>query len=182
MGQTLRVTRNHQDDEPDEEFLTKAQPFETREEMLEALRKPEYKTNPFYHQAVKRCLELTDPSLFNIRPSEAAAPTIPAMEAKIEASKKAFRDPRYRTDPQYRLEVAQKISENSPNIAPEGKTARVGFSTDPTTLLSHQGFGCLRVEFAGNPTGFDKPERKPVQSKDDNSIDLGAEGFGDRDK
>ena len=37
MGQTVRVTRNPQDDEPDEAFLTQAQPFTSREEMMEAI-------------------------------------------------------------------------------------------------------------------------------------------------
>jgi len=167
-----RVTYTPQDFEPDEEFLSQAQPFTTREEIRDSMAKPEYKTNPFYRQTVERCLQLTDPALLNVGREE-FEPTIPALEAKMEAAKRPFRDKRYKHDPLYRMEVAKQISQNSPNVAPEGKTNRIQFSTNSSELVSHEGLSSLRVEFPAQTTGFDKPERKPAQPKD-NSTDTGA--------
>ncbi len=100
--------------ESDEEFEITGS-VKTQEQLLSLMRRPEYRTDPQYREQVKQALQRGLAQGHEVRvasPKAADTTRQRTREQVMEAGRAMFKDPRYKTSPNYRAEVEDYIREN----------------------------------------------------------------------
>lgn len=138
-GFTSTAAAGHGGDYGDlpEEIRRNAVPFESKEQILKAMRDPQYQTDGYYRRLIEVCLSLTPEHVTN--PQMTEEPQFAEGEiydAQRDAARALAKDPRYKTDALFRHQAYQKMAQA------EGLTIGQRSST-----------GTKRVEFSGNGGG-----------------------------
>lgn len=135
-------------------------PFESKQTMLKAMRDDRYKTDSHYHEHVKSRLMATDvggvagmsinrplPLDGNVMSDlDQVNLNAPQGYNSIRQVVEKIRDPRYKSDPLYRLEIAGGIHAATPNYEPR--------TTDES----------YRVQFGGADGSGTDPQNSPVEA------------------
>ncbi|MGC4097746.1 MAG: hypothetical protein QM706_11575 [Nitrospira sp.] len=162
MGITTRVEFNIPDNwngAPTAQELSEV-PTMTHAEMTEVMKSTEYKTSSKCRALVaeslrRHGLQVKQPTGIDGSPVEPVQ-TGDDIEAKREAVQAMFRDPRYKSSPLYRKEVAEKLAALTANdgtipadaMKTPGQTVSVGISSSPYrgADLAVRKFGRVEME------------------------------------
>lgn len=151
-----------------------AVPAMSREDFENVRRSKEYKESHLVRELTYASLQKSQlPGVtHNAHLNPKATDVANAYEAKKAHARKLFNDPRYKVDPEYRYEVAQKLSTMRSGLSPDEAGRRVQVSRDPNKAVDVVGFGPRRVTITPTMTGPNKPEPKPPIERDPNITDL----------
>lgn len=167
-----RVETNNSDAdrEPTAEELASV-PTMTQAEMLKVMRSPEYRTSKLVQKLIAASIAKQNPSKpeGELMPwqSDEGVQTGDELAAKQATVTKMFRDPRYKSDPTYRLEVQQKMAEltaqdgtlSASDVNATNQSVRVQLSTSPFHGADLRVQKYHRIEL--RPDGPKEPTRKP---------------------
>jgi hypothetical protein len=175
---TYRVDVNGQaddrrNDEPTAEEIRETPPIQSTAELREVMKSEHYKNSSLGRKLVVEALRKSAPNVGAIQSQVQGQPVDVGneLEAKMDATKQLFRDPRYKTSPLYRKQVADLIQQQGEPVQ-QGDVQRVGFSRERGKFAHQEGISTIRVEFETQISGPEKPEPKPRKPRDPNSIDL----------
>jgi hypothetical protein len=175
---TYRVEMNgqeddHRNDEPTAEELREIPPMESTAELREMMKGEDYKTSRLVRALVVESLKKSAPNVGAIQSQAGQRIDVGnELEARMDATKQLFRDPRYKTSALYRQQVTEMIRQHSNEQVQPGDVMRVGFSPEPGRFAKQEGISTIRVTFETQKTGPNKPEPKPAKPHDPNIIDL----------
>jgi hypothetical protein len=175
---TYRVDVNGQaddrrNDEPTAEEIRETPPIQSTAELREVMKSEHYKTSSLARKLVVESLRKSAPNVGAIQSQVQGQPVDVGneLEAKMDATKQLFRDPRYKTSALYRKQVAELIQQQNEPVQP-GDVQRVGFSRERGKFAQQEGISTIRVEFETQVSGPDKPAPKAPKPRDPNTIDL----------
>jgi hypothetical protein len=147
-------------------------PTMTQEEMTDVMKSPEYRNSKLAQELVAASIAKSNHAAPITEEPQQAPDDIAAKQATFAA---LFRDPRYKNDPAYRWEVAQKVkaftandNQDSKTGAPltmadfktPGQTMRVSVSASPAHGIDMSVRKFNRVEMPAEYTGLEMPKKK----------------------
>jgi hypothetical protein len=175
---TYRVEMNgqeddHRNDEPTAEELREIPPMESTAELREVMKSEHYKTSHLARKLVVESLKKSAPNVGAIQSQAGQRIDVGnELEARMDATKQLFRDPKYKTSALYRQQVAELVRQHSNEAVQPGEVMRVGFSNEPGRFAKQEGISTIRVEFETQVSGPNKPAPKAPKPRDPNIIDL----------
>ena len=175
---TIRVDVNgraddRSNDEPTAEELREIQPMESTAELREVMKSEHYKNSSLGRKLVVESLKKSAPNVGAVQPRMSERVDVGnELEAKMDATKQLFRDPKYKSSALYRKQVADLIQQQSTEPVQPGDVMRVGFSPERGRYAQQEGISTVRIEFETKMTGPEKPEPKPRKPRDPRIVDI----------
>lgn len=164
MGETHRLQIDPTGFMPDEDYLNRIGAFKDKAQMVRMMGNNEYRTNPAYRAMIERAIQNSDPVALGLEQPAPQEDSTATMEARIDAARQAFGDPRYKSSALYRRQVADMIAELPSAPLPPGKTHRIQITGDGGELTKIEGFSSLCIQSPGQPSGPNKPQLEVKRS------------------